>query len=189
LNKLAIKLVVGAVAVVAAVLIIRSFVSARDAEWQERVEREMVRADLALTAADSLTEEAASWEAIASGLAVEAATKDTVVIRMIEELPAPPPDCEPFTAPRDSVIAVMEERHEDISAAFASQREASALLRAAEAEAHRAADSLAAVLDSRPRPLSPLIPEIGVGVFAGLCTTGQPCAGIGVGVQWKVRLF
>ena len=83
----------------------------------------------------------------------------------------------------------MEERHENITAAFERQREAAVLLRAAEAEAHRAADSLAAVLDSRPRPLSPLIPEIGVGAFAGFCSTGQPCVGVGVGVQWKVRLF
>jgi len=183
------KWILGAAAVIAAVLIVRSFVSARDADWQERVEREMVRADVALAAADSLVDRATELEGLATSLAFEAEKRDTVIIRMVEELPAPPVDCEPYTAPRDRVIMAMEERHENITAAFERQREAAVLLRAAEAEAHRAADSLVAVLDSRPRPLSPLIPEIGVGAFAGFCSTGQPCVGIGVGVQWKVRLF
>ena len=184
-----IKWAVGAVAIVAAVLIVRSFVSARDADWHERVEREMVRADLALAAADSLVDRATELEGLATSLAFEAAKRDTVIIRMTRELPAPPPDCEPFTAPRDSVIVVMEERHDNITAAFAREREAAVLLRQAADRATTAADSLAAVLDSRPRPLSPFIPEIGVGAFAGFCSTGQPCVGIGVGVQWKLRLF
>jgi hypothetical protein len=183
------KWVLGAVAVVAAVLVLRSFLSARDAEWQARVETEMVRAELALGEADSFAYQAALQEARADSAFALAEERDTVIIRMVEELPAPPVDCEPFTAPRDSVIMVMEERHNDIRTAFEKEREAAALLRQAEAAAHRAADSLMAVLDDRPRPVSPLIPEIGVGVFAGMCSTGQPCAGIGVGVQWKVRLF
>lgn len=183
------KWILGAAAIVVAVLVVRSFVSARDAEWQTRVEREMLRADAALAASDSLVDRATELEVLADSAFRKAETRDTVIIRMVEELPAPPADCEPFTAPRDSVIVAQEERYENISAAFEKQREAAVALRLAEASAHRAADSLAAVLDSRPRPLSPLIPEIGVGAFAGICSTGQPCVGLGVGVQWKVRLF
>ena len=184
-----IKWIVGAATITVAVLVVRSYVGAKDAAWQERVERVQAQSDLYLAEADSLTEHASMLEGYATSLAFEAAKRDTVIIRMTRELPAPPTDCEPFTAPRDSVIVVMEERHDNITAAFERQREATVLLRAAEAQAHRAADSLAAVLDSRPRPLSPLIPEVGLGIFAGMCTTGQPCAGIGVGLQWKLRLW
>lgn len=183
------KWIAGAVAIVAAVLVVRSVWSAKDAEWQERVEREVARAEAAIEVGDSLRAEARYLSLEADSLIAEAAIKDTVIVTMLEQLPAPPPDCEPFTAPRDSAILVMQERHDNVASAFARERESNIRLRQAEAKAAASTDSLLAVLDSRPRPLSPLIPEVGVGVFAGICTTGQPCAGLGVGVQWKVRLF
>jgi hypothetical protein len=180
----------GAVAVVAAVLAVRSFASQRDAEWQMRVERETARAEEALAIGDSLRVEAKSYEEVADSLAVEAERRDTVIVTMIEELPAPPADCEPYTAPRDSVIAEMAERHNDISAAFEAEREAAALLRAAEQRARMAGDSLLAVLDARPRPLSPLIPSVGLGCTAGLSPlTRQADVVCGLSLNWEVKLF
>ena len=174
---------------VAAVLTIRSFVGARDAEWQARVERETVRAEVNLAIGDSLRAAADEMQGMVDSYALLAEQKDTVIVRMVEELPAPPPDCEPFTAPRDSVIMVMEERHDNVSAALESQREAARLLRQAEARARTSADSLLAVLDDRPTPLSPLIPRVGLGATAGICTTGQPCVAVGLTLSWEVRLF
>lgn len=187
--KLGIKHALGAVAIVAAVLALRSFVGARDAEWQARVERESARAETALAIGDSLRVEATELEGLATSLAFQAEQRDTVIIRMIEELPAPPPDCEAFTAPRDSVIIEQEERYADVTAALDAQREATARLRVAEALARQSADSLLSVLDDRPRPLSPLIPTIGLGATAGVCTTGQPCVAVGLTLSWEVNLF
>jgi hypothetical protein len=183
------KYALGAVAVVAAVLVVRSWAGQRDAEWQERVEREVARAEEALAIGDSIRVEAESYESLADSLATASKQRDTVIVRMVEELPAPPVDCEPFTAPRDSVIAEMAERHDDVAAAFEAEREAAALLRAAEARARVSADSLLAVLDDRPRPLSPLIPKVGLGATAGICTTGQPCVAVGLTLSWEVKLF
>ena len=179
----------GAAAIVAAVLTVRSVWAAKDAEWQERVERESARAEAALVVGDSLRVEAISLEARADSLETVAAQRDTVIQTRIVNLPAPTPDCEPFTAPRDSVIFLQAEQIEDVRSAFEAQREASARLRAAEAHARQAADSLLAVLDDRPRPLSPLIPKVGLGATAGICTTGQPCVAVGLSLSWEVKLF
>lgn len=184
-----IKWVLGATAIVAVVLVVRSYVGAKDAEWQTRVEVVQAQSRENLAIGDSLREEAAELRGLATSLAFAAEQRDTVVIRMVEQLPAPPPDCEPFTLPRDSVIIALQEQYGLATAAYRTERSASDQLRLAEAKARESSDSLLAVLADRPKPLSPLIPEIGVGLFAGLCTTGQPCAGVGVGFQWKVRMF
>lgn len=184
------KYALGAVAVVAAVLIVRSLWAAKDAEWQERVEREMARAEVLLEIGDSLRVEAESYEELADSLAVAAETRDTVIVTMIEELPAPPADCEPYTAPRDSVIAEQEKRYDDVTAALEAQREATAKLRIAEAKARMAGDSLLAVLSDRPRPLSPLIPSVGLGCTAGLSPlTRQADVVCGLSLSWEVKLF
>lgn len=185
-----VKYALGAVAIVAAVLVVRSWAGQRDAEWQERVEREMVRAEEALAVGDSLRVEARSYEEVADSLAVEAETRDTVIVTMVKELPAPPADCEPYTAPRDSVIVQQEERYDDITAAFEAERQAAALLRAAEAKARMAADSLSGVLSDRPRPLSPLIPSVGLGCTVGISPlTRRADAACGLSLQWEVNLF
>jgi hypothetical protein len=194
-----VKYALGAVAVVAAVLVVRSWAGQRDAEWQERVERVQATAEAALAFGDSLRVEAAELGVVADSLKIEADRRDTVIVTKIKELPvivtkikelpAPPVDCEPFTLPRDSVIVLQEERYDAISEAFDRERQAAALLRQAEARARTAADSLSSVLDDRPRPLSPLIPKVGLGATAGICTTGQPCVAVGLTLSWEVRLF
>ena len=183
------KWAIGAAAVVAAVLILRSFIGAQDAEWQERVERIQAEAAVNLATATRTVARADTLEALVDSLSTAVRYQDTLIIRMVEQLPAPPPDCEPFTAPRDSVILHMEKRHESITTAFERQREASALLRTAEVQAHRAADSLMAVLDDRPRPVNPLIPKIGLGATVGICTDGRPCVAFGLQLSWEVNLF
>ena len=185
-----VKYALGAVAVVAAVLIVRSWAGQRDAEWQQRVERVQATAEAALAIGDSLRVEATELGVVADSLKIEADRQDTVIVTRIEALPAPPVDCEPFTLPRDSVILLQEERYDTISEAFERQREASGLLRQAEARARLAADSLSAVLDARPRPLSPLIPSVGLGCTAGLSVmTAQPDVACGLTFSWEVNLF
>jgi hypothetical protein len=178
----------GAVAI-AAVLVARSFINQRDAIWQERVEREMARATANLKAVDRAQEEAVRFQAAADSLLSLSREKDTVVVTMIEELPAPPPDCEAFTAPRDSVIRYLRDQRLNVLAALDAQRKAAALLQNAADQAAETADSLYSVLDDRPRPVSPLIPKVGIGMVAGLCTTGQPCVAGGLSLQWEVNLF
>lgn len=189
MTKQVIKYGIAGAAVVAAVLVARSFVNQRDAIWQERVEREMARAEESLRAVDRAQAEAAALEIAVDSLIAKDAIKDTVIITMIEELPAPPPDCEEFTAPRDSVIRLLREQRLNVLEALRVQREAAALLQNAADQAATTADSLYSVLGDRPRPVSPLLPKVGVGVVAGLCTTGQPCVAGGLSVQWEVNLF
>jgi hypothetical protein len=154
------------------------------------VERETVRAEAALALGDSLRVEATAYETRADSLAVAAARIDTVVQERIVALPTPPPDCEPFTAPRDSVILLQEERHDSLSLALEDQRTALDHLRRAEAAARTAGDSLLAVLEARPRPLSPLIPSVGLGCSAGLSVTrAMPDAVCGLTLSWEVNLF
>lgn len=183
------KWIVRVVALAVAAFILHSFIGMRDAAWQARVETVMEKATTELARADSLSDEAKDLRALADSLALEAERKDTVIVRMVEELPAPSPSCEAFTEPRDEVIRFQEVRYGDLQKAHETQTKAMDLLRRAEIAARESADSLYAVLDDRPRPLSPLIPEVGVGAFAGVCSTGAPCAGIGFTLQWKVRLF
>jgi len=183
------KWVLGAVAILAAVLVTRSFIGQRDAEWQARVERERARAEVSLTVADAATTKAATLQIVADSLRIEAESQDTVIVTQIRNLPAPPPDCVPFTAPRDTVILTLKRQQMTTIAALRMQREANALLRIAEASAHSAADSLAAVLDDRPKPVSPLIPKVGVGPTFGICSTGEPCFAVGVQLTWEVNLF
>ena len=178
-----------ALAVLAGVAFVSSLYLRQQDEWEGRVRVAEALAAENLTAADSLLAVAIRFEDEAIALAIQAEQRDTVIIRMIEELPAPPSEALPYTEPRDSVIAEMAARHDDISAAYESEREAAALLRLAEGRAHAAADSLMAVLDDRPIPRPGFIPEVGFGVTAGVCTTGQPCVAVGVTLSWKVRLF
>jgi hypothetical protein len=184
------KYILGAAAVVVVALGVRSFATKKDAEWQMRVERVQASADAALAIGASLREEALGLREAADSLALEAARRDTVIVTMIEELPAPPPDCEAFTLPRDSVILEQSRRHGDIMAAFGREREASARLYRAYVESSTAADSLQAVLDDRPRPLSPLIPSVGLGCVAGITVIGrQPDVACGLSLSWEVNLF
>jgi hypothetical protein len=182
------KWILGAVALVAAVLVIRSIFEGQDAQWQARVDREVDRAVISLAETAIAVLRSDSLEAVADSLALEAGRRDTVIQKMIVELPAPPPECEPFTLPRDIVIKNLGKQNRLVSTAFLRQREAAAQLRIAEAGARRSADSLLAVLGDRPRPISPLIPQVGLGATAGICTTGQPCVAIGLTLSWKVKL-
>lgn len=184
------KYALGTAAVVAVVLSVRSWAGQRDAEWQARVERVQATADVALAIGDSLREEATTLGVVADSLKIEADRQDTVIVVKIKTLPTPPPDCEPFTLPRDSVILLQEERYETITEAFNRARTESTLLRQAEAEARTAADSLSSVLDARPTPMSPLIPTVGLGCTAGISAlTRQPDVACGLTMSWEVKLF
>ena len=185
----ALKTAIVAVAVLAAVLVVRSVIGAKDAEWQSRVERVTTESRANLAAADIARLRADDLQELADSLMAESVKRDTVIVTRIKNLPAPPPDCEPFTIPRDEIIIDLRKQKNLVATAFARERQASTQLRMAEAGARRSADSLLAVLDDRPRPVSPLIPALGIGATAGICTTGQPCMAVGLTLSWKLELF
>lgn len=178
-----------ALAVLAGVAYASSVYLRKQDEWNARVERVEAIARAELARADSAEARATELQGLSDSLALLAEQRDTVIVRMIEELPAPPADCEPFTAPRDSVIVELGLRADDLLAAFNTERSAANQLRIAEARSRAAADSALAVLADRPLPKPGWIPEIGLGATAGVCTTGQPCVAVGVTMSWKLRLF
>lgn len=183
------KYALGAAAVVVAVLMVRGLLGARDAEWNARVEREMDRAQVALGVNAGLRVEASELQALADSLRTEASRRDTVILKEIVSLPAPPAECESFTLPRDRVIFLQGEQITTLRTENNIVRQRAELLRRAEILARSSADSMLALLQDRPRPLSPLIPSIGLGATAGVCTTGQPCVAIGLTLSWEVKLF
>jgi hypothetical protein len=181
---------VGVLVLAAGALAFQSYLGQKDAEWHERVERETARAETLMAENEQLRTEAAELEAIADSALIAATERDTIIVNRIETLPAPTPDCEVFTAPRDSLIADMQGRHDKMLMVTSNYRNSLSLLHAAEAKARASTDSLLAVLDDRPKPRSPLIPEVGLGCAAGLSvTTGTPDAACGLSLSWKVRLF
>ncbi len=168
---------------------VRSVVGARDAEWQARVDRVIAYSEVSLAEGAVFRSNADSLSLLADSLRIEASRRDTVIQKMIVELPAPPAECESFTLPRDRVILLLEEQVTDITEEAALERSASQLLRLAEARARTSADSLRAVLDDRPRPLPSFIPRVGLGATAGVNSRGQPDVVFGLTLSWEVKLF
>ena len=183
------RYIVGAAAIVAAVLTIRGMVGARDAEWQARVDRVISDTEVALAEGTVFRSNADSLTTLADSLRIEASRRDTVIQEMIVELPAPPAECETFTLPRDRVILTLGEQIVTITAEAEAERGAAQLLRLAEAHARMSADSLRAVLDDRPKPLPSFIPRIGLGATAGVNSHGQPDVVFGFTLSWEVKLF
>ncbi len=183
------RYIVGAAAVLVAVLAVRSIVGARDAEWQARVDRVLVSTSTALAEGAVHLSNADSLTTLADSLRVEASRRDTVIQKMIVELPAPTAGCEAFTLPRDNVIFTLGEQVIELTLVADTERSAAQKLRLAEALARLSADSLRAVLIDRPKPLPAFLPSIGLGVTAGVNTRGQPDVVFGLTLSWEVKLF
>jgi hypothetical protein len=107
--------------------------------------------------------------------------------RRVRRQPVPEP-CVAVAAARDTVIDSLLVTIDGLQAAAALQGEAIARLSGALADTRAAADTLRAILAAAPSPRPAWVPAIGVGPFVGLCADGRPCAGLGVSLQWKVRL-
>lgn len=110
-------------------------------------------------------------------------------LRDIESVSVPP-ECDSVVAVRDTiymeVIDTLRVSSDQYRAAWLIERERGDSL---ELTADELATQLAAnvkLLDNRPKDRW-YVPEVGAGIFAGLCTDGLPCSGVGATLSWELR--
>lgn len=164
-----------------------------DARWEEwEVRRDSVEQfaeDQARMAVEAAAR-ADSLEAVADSLLGTAIAADPVIRERIVEVRAEPvpEEARPYTEPRDSVIDDLQEQSDRWRVAFEREKQAAALLREGYTRLEAANDSLRSVISDVPTPKPDWIPSFEVGAFGGICTTGKPCAGVGVGLTWKIKI-
>lgn len=157
--------------------------------WDARAEAALEQVVLADARADVLEGLVRDAAANADSLMAAAderargARERVVVIREVE-VPAP---CVPFTAVRDTVIDTLIVSVDDWKEAYEEGVTALDFLRLSRDEILLSRDSVVAVLADRPGPREWWVPEVGAGVFTGICTGQQVCSGVGVTFSWKVR--
>lgn len=150
--------------------------------------------------ADQLRGESRMWhivadsqQIIAEGLRARAARRDTVVMtryRTMRDTLVIPDTCRAIVAFDDSTVAGLDSAYTDLQDAFLHEKEATAALSSQVLGLEHAYDSLSTAYDKATKPphlsfLAKLKPAIGPGVFAGLCTSGTPCAGVGITLSWR----
>lgn len=171
-------------ATVALVATVVNFVWA--SSFEKRARAAEVLADSLQNIAAQAVARADSAEARVDTIEVRVAVRDTVIRRIMTDLPVPTVQCLKETAPRDSIIRLQDLQIADLRVALDEQQEATAEVRTALEATQTALDSTLSALAARPR--FTFSPEITVGGFAGVCTTGQPCAGVGVGVGFRIPI-
>lgn len=167
-----------------------------ESRWQADRERVVAEADsqraLAQWAAQQA--DAAQKRATAAVLVADSlrARQPRLIVR-IDSIPVPA-EAVPYTAPRDSLIALLTQENGLLRTAIAEEHEAANALRVANTALRTTADSLAALVDRAPvgRPkllgLIPL-PEITIGYSAGIDRRDREFFdGPAVHVGWRVGL-
>lgn len=141
---------------------------------------------------DSLKLEVVVLESQASAFAQRAAKVDTIIRvreRVIHDsFPAEnyPDTCAKPLAIRDSQIADLTLSRDSWRSAYDTSLVAMARLGEMVSAARAANDSLEAALAPRVQTFwSRLKPKMGGGGFAGVCTDGRPCAGVGITFGWE----
>jgi len=157
-------------------------------EWEET--RDSVAAHVAAEAqaaadatlrADSAEARAAAAELVADELAGR--TRERVVeVRRVEV----PVAAQPFVAPRDSIIDDLIVENESLRVANSALHDANDELRSALFRTQRSVAELQEVINLVPGPKSWWKPELGAGVFVGLCTGNEVCAGTGLTLTWRI---
>lgn len=110
------------------------------------------------------------------------------VVRVRVDTVPVPAEALPYTAPRDTLIGLLEEENGELRVALAESHTVADALRQSNALLRTSVDSLRSVLSRRPKPRSPLIPTLGAGLFAGVCADLKPCSGVGVTLSWRLSL-
>ena len=186
------------------VLIFQGWKRAHDAAWEADVQRVLAvakvnragwdsaayAATLAENAAGAAMLRAAALEQRANALAYAAAR-----IRTRIDTVTVPADALPYTQPRDSLIAVLDQQIDTLTAALGEQKAATTALTLANAALHESdrlksivIDSMTAVLERRPHA-HPWIPEIRLGIAAGLDARDYKVfVGPAVQLGWKLNL-
>lgn len=159
---------------VAFVAVLAPFTVARRVDdWLER--RGAARAEIARVQAENavLTARAHEWQAAYEAFRAERATRDTVLqtrIIRVQAVPVPV-DCEPVTAPRDSIITELRQDNGRLASRLDAEIQHSAELLAGLEATAPVLDTASAVL--RDAPVRPslwqrLKPEIRLGVGVGV---------------------
>jgi hypothetical protein len=183
------KSLVAAGAAIAVVLVVAGlFVDAKFDAWREQAEAANAYAGEQLVRAEAAEQVAQIAHERADSFAEIAAQVDTVIeerVRIVRAEPVPEP-CVEIVAERDEVIDSLVEHVDRWRQAYQHEHGAYVSLFEAYAIARSAADTLRSVLAAMPRPRSRLLPQLGVGPFAGICAGGQPCIGVGIQLNWKI---
>jgi hypothetical protein len=176
-------LVVGLVVLAVTSLVADRCYSSRASEWEARVVAVQRVADEHRQRAEAAEVEAEKLRSQAAAIAEAAEARQPVIDTMIVRLP---PAETPGEAQRDTIITELQTQVQTWKSAYQKQLEAGAVLRVALGEMTARGDSLEAVLADRPTKKPWWIPEVVMGPFAGLCSEGRPCAGVGVALGWKI---
>lgn len=184
------SLLVGVAVSAVAVTVGRCYDS-RLSEWEARVERVEHQVQRETARADSLKnvakERVARADSLASLLRTRAPKIRERIVRVREETPDSLAE-HPAIVKRDSIIEGLREESDGWRRAFEEQARARIALEDALRTTEASRDSLSAVLSDRPSEKPWWVPEVVVGPSAGITTTGQPYAGAGVTLGWKVKL-
>lgn len=158
--------------------------------WEARADaavamasEEAARASLELARADAASAEAERLQGVADSLGRR--TRERVV--EVREVVVPE-YAVPFVAPRDSIIEDLMVENEILEGANLALRASNSYLRLALGRVTASESALRAVLDDRPRPTSRWLPSVGFGAFAGACSDGRACSGLGVTVGWEIPI-
>lgn len=157
-------------------------------QWEREVQLALADAEAAGAArraaealADSLQQVAKQAEARAD----EAGRRARERVEVVREVEVPV-YAVPFTAPRDSIIDDLVTENYELREVIISERAASASLRVALGRVTASEASLKAVLDARPGPAPWWRPSMGLGAFAGACSDGRMCSGIGLTMSFRI---
>lgn len=177
-------LVIAVVILVAVTVVSGYCVDQRFREWNKRVEQveEFAKAETARAA--SAVVEAGDQKARADSV-VRAARERAPeirerIVRVREELPPDPA--------RDSIIDSLVADNEQLVAVYDSVSAAYTVLLHSYNSLLVVNDSLLAVLEDRPRPRPRWAPSLQAGVFAGVCSDGRLCAGVGGGLMFEIKI-
>lgn len=156
--------------------------------WEAHVEaaqleakKNAARADSLVIASDMYREQADSIQLVADSIA---AIRPRLIVR-IDSVPVPA-EAVPFTAPRDTLITVLTAENESLRSVAKRLQMSTSDALTANALLRASVDSLSSVLDRRPKPRSRLIPTLGAGIMAGVCSDMRPCSGVGITLSWRL---
>lgn len=185
------NLIIVGVAILAALALSGWFVDAKFRAWNERAENALAFAEEESARADSLSSESDVWRERADSITAEADSRSPIIrerIRLVRDTVQVPDTCTVFVAQRDSIIDEVVAQADAWEDAYVAERAAHDLTRSAYSALLTVNDSLRIVLEDRPLPRPAFMPSLEVGPFVGFCTDGRPCAGVGIGLTFKVRL-
>jgi len=158
------------------------------AEWEETRDSVLTEVRAGSAAAASATLRADSAEARAAAaeeVADELGQRIRERVGEIREVEVPA-IAAPFVQPRDEIIDDLIIENSALRQANAALRESTVILRTALTASQVSVAALKGVIEDVPGADDWWEPELGAGVFVGLCTGNEVCAGAGLTLTWRV---